>query len=154
MSSQNIESAKKWFGPLWSEGELAIADAIVDPDYAPEWVQIDATGPEQIKHEVRYFRSIFPDLAYEIVDIIDQVDKVWIRYRGTGTNEGSAWGFEPAGKQVTFEGVSILTFDEEGKITDRWGAFCLYDILADLGLVPPFWKLSARFRNEDKKETE
>ncbi len=32
----------------------------------------------------------------------------------------------------------------QGKIIDRWGAFCFYDILADLELVPPFWELSQR----------
>ena len=30
--------------------------------------QIPKKGPEQVKHEVRYFRSIFPDLQYTIVD--------------------------------------------------------------------------------------
>ena len=32
-----------------------------------------------------------------------------------------------------------------GKIADRWGAFCFYDILSELDLVPPFWELSNYF---------
>ncbi|MFN2189694.1 MAG: ester cyclase [Candidatus Promineifilaceae bacterium] len=145
MTSQNIATANKWYGELWSQGKLEIADAIIDPVYAPEWVQIDATGPEQIKHEVKYFRSAFPDLVYEIVGIVEQGNEVWVRYRGTATHAGTAWGFEPTGNQVTFEGAAILTFNESGKICDRWGAFCLYDILADLELVPPFWQLHEHF---------
>ncbi len=27
-------------------------------------------------------------------------------------------------------------------VADRWGAFCFYDMFADLGLAPPFWELS------------
>ncbi|MGB3716926.1 MAG: ester cyclase [Candidatus Promineifilaceae bacterium] len=139
---RNVEIARRWFENLWSQGQLDVADEIVDPEYAPEWVQIDATGPGQVKHEVRYFRSVFPDLVYEIVDIVGLEDRVWVRYRGSGTHDGSAWGFEPTGKQVTFEGATILFINSEGKIIDRWGAFCFYDIFADLGLVPPFWELS------------
>ena len=145
MRQKNLETAGIWFRELWSHGNLDVADSIVDPDYAPEWVQIDATGPEQIKHEVRYFRGAFPDLEYEIIDILEREDSVWVRYRGTGTQQGPAWGFEPTGNQVTFEGATILAFNEDGRICDRWGAFCLYDILADLELVPPFWQLSERF---------
>jgi predicted ester cyclase len=148
LESRNILIARRWFEELWSQGRLEVADDIIDPEYAPEWVQIDATGPEQVKHEVRYFRSVFPDLVYEVVDIVGQEDKVWVRYRGKGTQKGAAWGFEPTEKEVIFEGATILTVSKVGKISDRWGAFCLYDILADLDLVPPFWQLSQHFGSE------
>lgn len=139
---KNLQVALAWFEELWSAANLSIADEIVDPNYAPDWIHIDKTGAEQVKHEVRYFRSVFPDLNYEIVDCAPQADRVWVRYKATGTQEGKAWGFEATGKPVEFEGVTILYFDENGKIIDRWGAFCFYDMLADLGLVPPLWELS------------
>jgi len=66
-----------------------------------------------------------------------------VRYKAHGTQDGAGWGFEPTGKQVEFEGVTIFTISAKGKICDRWGAFCMYDIFADLGLVPPFWELNA-----------
>jgi predicted ester cyclase len=146
-----ITIGRRWFGELWSEGKLEVADEIIAPDYAPEWVQIDATGPDQVKHEVRYFRSVFPDLVYEVVDIVSQGDAVWVRYHGSGTQHGAAWGFEPTNKKATFEGATILTINEEGKITDRWGAFCMYDILADLDLVPPFWELRQHFGSREQE---
>jgi predicted ester cyclase len=145
LKERNVEIARRWFKELWSEANLDVADEIIDRDYAPEWVQIDATGPAQVKHEVRYFRSVFPDLVYDIVDSVGQDDRVWVRYRGQGTQKGAAWGFEPTGKSVTFEGATILHINSEGKIIDRWGAFCFYDIFSDLGLVPPFWELSQHF---------
>ena len=140
-TERNSSIAKRWFGELWSEGRLEVADEFVDPGYAPDWIQIDAKGPEQVKHEVRYFRSVFPDLEYELIDFALGEDRVWARYKGTGTQMGNAWGFDPSGRSVEFEGVTILYISQEGKIIDRWGAFCFYDILTDLGLVPPFWEL-------------
>jgi len=139
---RNRALAKRWFEDLWGKPDLAVADEIVHPSYAPEWIHIDKTGPEQVKHEVRYFRSVFPDLTYQINDLAPFADRVWVRYKGLGTHTGNAWGFEPTNRNVEFEGVTILYTNPEGKIVDRWGAFCTYDILADLGCVPPFWQLS------------
>lgn len=145
MSKQRNEAVgRRWYEEMWSKPDLDVADEIVDKDYDPDWVHIDAVGPAQIKHEIKYFRSVFPDLKYEIVDINGEEDKVWIRYKGRGTQKGSAWGFEPTNKTVEFEGATILYINSEGKIVDRWGAFCFYDLLTDLGLVPPLWELSKK----------
>lgn len=139
--------ASKWFLELWSEGKLSVADQIVAVDYAPSWVQIDKSGPDQVKYEVSYFRSIFPDLDYRIEDMAAFEDRVWIRYTASGTQLGTAWGFEATREEVTFDGATILYIDQDGKICDRWGAFCIYDILAELGLVPHFWEISAKLKN-------
>ncbi len=144
---KSLIAARRWFIDLWSQGNLDVADEIIAPDYAPDWVQIPKKGPEQVKHEVRYFRSVFPDLQYTIVDSAAFPNKVWIRYKGIGTQEGAAWGFAATNRQVEFEGVTIFTIDHNGQISDRWGAFCMYDIFADLGLVPPFWELSQLIRS-------
>jgi hypothetical protein len=144
---RNLQLARRWFRELWSEGDLSVADEIISPDYDPDWVHIEAKGPAQVKHEVRYFCSVFPDLKYEIVDISALPDRVWVRYRARGTHKGQAWGFGPTNKTVEFEGATILYTNAEGLIVDRWGAFCFYDILHELGLVPPLWELSGRLRN-------
>jgi predicted ester cyclase len=147
MTPKSIENTTKlWFNDLWSNGNLNIADDIIDENYAPEWIQIDKKGAEQVKHEVNYFRSVFPDLKYEIVDKIFTESKSWIRYRAKATHKGNAWGFEPTNKEVSYEGVTILTFNTRGKIIDRWGSFCFYDILTGLDLVPPFWELHETFQ--------
>ncbi len=142
MAEQDHEQiARLWYEMMWSKPDPDVADEIVDPDYAPERVHIDKQGPEQIKHEIKYFRSVFPDLKYKVVETAALPDRVWIRYRARGTQLGSAWGFPPTGKAVEFEGATIL-YIRDGKVIDRWGAFSFYDILADLGLVPPLWDLS------------
>ena len=139
-AQENERIARLWYEVMWSRPDPGLADELVDPNYAPEWIHIDKKGPEQIKHEIRYFRSVFPDLKYEIVETAALSDRVWIRYRARGTQLGSAWGFPPTGKTVEFEGATIL-YIRQGKVIDRWGAFSFYDILTDLGLVPPLWEL-------------
>ena len=147
MDTPNITIVTRWF-ELWSSGNLEIADEIIDPEYAPEWIQIPKKGADQVKQEVTYFRGMFPDLRYEIMDFAIKDEKVWVRYQATGTHQGQAWGFEPTGKQATFEGVTIFTFNPSGKIIDRWGAFCFYDIFTELDLVPHWWELSGYLKIE------
>jgi predicted ester cyclase len=143
MSKQRNENiGRQWFEEMWSKPDFDLADKIIDEQYDPEWVSIDKVGPDQVKHEIRYFRSVFPDLKYEVVDIISDGEKVWIRYKGSGTQKGNAWGFAPSGKRVEFDGATILYINSKGKVIDRWGAFCFYDILSELELVPPLWELS------------
>jgi hypothetical protein len=133
--------AERWFLEMWSKPAPDVADQIISIDYAPAWVQIEAKGPAQVKHEIRYFRAVFPDLKYEIKDLAIQEDRVWVRYLGRGTQLGRAWGFEASGRTVEFEGATILFINSEGLVHDRWSAFSFYDILSDLKLVPPLWEL-------------
>ena len=145
MSKQrNEEIGRRWFEEMWSRPDLDVADELIDEKYDPDWVSIDKVGPDQVKHEIKYFRSVFPDLKYEIIDILGDDEKVWIRYKGKGTQKGSAWGFTPSGKTVEYEGATILYINSEGKVADRWGAFCFYDMLADLEHVPPLWELNQK----------
>jgi predicted ester cyclase len=142
-SQENERIAHLWYEVMWSKPDPELAEELVAPDYAPAWVHIDKKGPAQIKHEIKYFRSVFPDLKYQIVETAALPDRVWIRYKARGTQLGSAWGFPPTGKTVEFDGATIL-YVKDGKVIDHWGAFSFYDILADLGLVPPLWELKDR----------
>ena len=95
---ENERMARLWYEVMWSKPDPDLADEIIDPDYAPAWIQIDKKGPAQVKHEMKYFRSVFPDLKYEIVDLSALPDRVWIRYKAKGTQLGPAWGFPATGK--------------------------------------------------------
>jgi predicted ester cyclase len=138
----NLEQARRWYEAMWSLPDYELADELVHPDYDPDWVQIPKKGPEQVRHEMRYFRGMFPDLRYQVIDCIAQGARVWVRYRGAGTQAGSGWGFEATGRLATFEGVAIFDFDGQGRVTDRWGMFSSYDMFTSLGLAPPWWELS------------
>jgi len=141
MKIEETESiAKKWIIDMWSKPDLSLADILVDSNYKPEWIYTDKKGPELIKHEILHFRSIFPDLKHEIIEIKGEENKVWVRYKATGTHKGTGWGFQPTNNIVEFE-VAAIIYVSEGKVIDLWESFCFYDIFAELGVLPPFWEL-------------
>ncbi len=90
---------KIFFEIIWSKPDLPITDEIVDHKYNLSWIQINKVGPTQIKHEITYFRNIYPALKYQIVDMKGEEDKVWGRYKGHRIHLGKGWGFEPTEKE-------------------------------------------------------
>ncbi len=142
---------KIWFEDMWSKPDFEIADRIIDPNYKPDWIHIDAIGSALVKHEIDHFRSIFPDLEQKVIEIKGEENKVWVRYKAHATHLGDAWGFKPTNKEVDFEAAAILYINEKGKVYDMWEAYCFYDILTSMGLVPPFWELHKFILNYKSK---
>lgn len=142
-----IDLAYKWFEKMWSVPDYSLTEELVDSNYHPDWIMMELKGPKLLKHEINYFRSIFPDLKYKIIESTTQESKVWLRYKAQGTQKGDFWGFKSTNKFVEFEGAAILYFNKKYKVIDLWESFCFYDILEELKLVPPFWDLHKYFNN-------
>ncbi len=143
-----------WFEEMWSRPDFELADRIIHTEYAPDWVHIPKKGPEQVKHEIRYFRGMFPDLKYTVLDTAVEGDKVWVWYRGEGTHLGPGWGFEATGRTARFEGMGIFTFDGNGKVIDRKAVYSFYDIFTELGLAPPWWELKKYLKDFSPEKME
>ena len=75
----------------------------------------------------------FPDFATVTEDILVDVQtcKTAIRWRASGTHEGTFMGAEPTQKRITFSGIEILQFEAEC-IVARWGEWDGLEILAQL----------------------
>jgi hypothetical protein len=49
MKQQDSERiGRLWFEDMWNIPDFNITDKIVSPNYKPEWIYIDATGPELV----------------------------------------------------------------------------------------------------------
>jgi predicted SnoaL-like aldol condensation-catalyzing enzyme len=89
--------------------DLTILDEFMAPDY------VDHTNQLRGKEDARQFYvGIFkdmPDFHRTIEDMIGEGDKVWIRFKTTGT--------APTGKKVEMVTVSMLRF-VNGKAVEGW----------------------------------
>ena len=140
---EKIELARLFYERMWNNADFELVENIIDPEYHPSDVSMPEKGPALLKKEIKYFRSIFPDLQYQVVDFSEKDNKIWIRYKGTGTHKGKGWGFEPNGKKIEFEASSILTI-QDNKIVDAWRNYCLFDIFSRLGHIPAFWEIAEK----------
>jgi predicted ester cyclase len=64
-------------------------------------------------------RVAFPDLRYEILDVVHDVDRAAVRVRMRGTHEGDLFGIAPTGRTVDCETIQIERF-ADGRIIEHW----------------------------------
>jgi predicted ester cyclase len=89
--------------------------------------------------------TAFPDFKFEILDVIAEGDKAAVRYRLTGTFDGTAsfQGLEPNGASVSVEGCDVVTV-EEGLLVDNQAYLNGAEIARQLGALPPEGSLPER----------
>jgi steroid delta-isomerase-like uncharacterized protein len=57
----------------------------------------DVTGTEAFKQFVAVYRNAFPDLHFELEDVIAEGNRVAVRWTSTGTHLGELMGIPPNG---------------------------------------------------------
>ena len=118
-----------------NRGDLDAASGYVAPDLALNGEQI---GREAYKRRDEAMRAAFPDLRYDIEDLVAEGDTVVARWRLTGTHEGDLAGptmsVPPSGKRIDLWGMSLCRI-EGGMVTENWESFDMMEFLEQLGVI-------------------
>jgi predicted SnoaL-like aldol condensation-catalyzing enzyme len=109
MSLEKIKDFMRKANEALNRRDLTVLDEFMAPDY------FDHTNKLQGREEVKQlyagiFRDV-PDFHRSIEDIIAEGDKVWIRFRTTGTDS--------SGTKIDLSTVSILRL-VNGKAVEGW----------------------------------
>ena len=80
------------------------------------------------------FLGGFADLHIIIDDLIEEDDRVALRWQATGTLTGTAMGVAPTGKPMTITGMSILRV-RNGQIVEGWNNFDVLGMHQQLGTL-------------------
>lgn len=119
-----------------SQGNMAVADEIIDPTF------FDHTNPPGMQHSIQghkaivtLFRASFPDLQWQIDDMLADGDKVVVRTTMRGTQLGEFFGLPPTGKHVVVSGMHLLRL-ANGKIVEHWGNNDDLGLMQQLGETP------------------
>jgi len=118
-------------GDIDGFGEF-LADDFVEHEQTP--------GLEPTKAGVlewfRTFRAAFADLRFEPEDYIASGDKVVVRVRATGTNNGDFMGMPATGKSIDIQLIDIVRFGDDGLGYEHWGVADVMTMMQQLGAVP------------------
>jgi steroid delta-isomerase-like uncharacterized protein len=131
MSTQSIDNktiVRRWFEEVWNQGDLAVADEILD-------------RPESVKQYIRTFRAAFPDIRHTVEEMVAEGGTVVARWSAHGTHTGQWHGLAPTNQPVTYAGITIAEI-QEGKITRHQTIWDTLAVLEQLGAV-------AKIRKED-----
>lgn len=132
-SNRNKRCVLSLYEEVLSSHRLALADGLFAAD-APAAAEFRAAATDLI--------GAFPDIRYELLDLVAEGERVAVRWRWRGTFSAPFRGFPATHAAVADTGMAIFTF-LDGRIagvelqTDRLG------FLQQLGVVPPVASLRA-----------
>lgn len=119
--NENEKIIRRYFNEAWNEGKLDVLDEIIDPNYINHSPGIPnpIPGPNGLKPIIAAIRNGFPDLYFQIDDIVNSENKVAIRCTMQGTHLGELFGISPTGKKVKINQMQI-EYIKDGKIVEHW----------------------------------
>jgi len=130
---------ERWFGELFSEGDLTVADEILAPTVTyrgPDTLSpTDVSEPADIKEYVEVYRTAFPDLRYTVERVTEGDGELAVEWSAVGTQENPIFGVESTGESFVIEGISVFVTDE-GAITEIRSQWDTLGMVQELGTVP------------------
>lgn len=121
---------------LRGKADTEIAKDIYTPNYddhsgAPQ------RGPERVLAVREQARTAFPDLDYDIEEVIAEGDIVAFRMVMKGTHEGPlpGSGLPGTGKQVQVRQLHMVRFEGD-KIAEHWAVRDDLGMMQQLGIIP------------------
>jgi predicted ester cyclase len=132
----NRRLARRMIEEVVSGNDEKARQEIVHPEFHdptnPPGMQHGLDGNRQI---VALFHRSFPDVRWDIVDMIAESDTVAVRLVMTGTHRGEFFGIAPTGKSVRVEGIHLLRL-RDGKVIEHLGVNDDLGFMRQLGVIP------------------
>ena len=136
MSDQNKALARRMLEDEISNANFALTEQIIHPDFYdhtnPPGLERGIQGHQAI---IRLFKTAFPDMRWEIQDLIAEGDRVVARTVMTATHGGDFFGIPATGRTISSSGVHIMRV-LDGKIIEHWGNNDDLGVMRQLGVVP------------------
>ena len=134
-TSQIEAIAHRWHTEVACQGQLDLADQILDPDVVVHIAgSPDVHGVVGAKQFVEGLLSAFPDFAVQHEDTVAGGDRVAVRWRWQGTNLGELNGMPATGKHAEGPGTDFYHF-RNGKIIEMWIMPDNFATFQQLGLI-------------------
>jgi predicted ester cyclase len=117
-------------------GDVSVVDELCSPELVEHQFGLSGTGSAAIEHVKAAMRDVhqsFPDLTFEVQDVVHQGDTIWLRSRGRATASGEFFG-PPTGRPVEFTVIDVARV-AGGRIVEHWGVPDRFALLAQTGLL-------------------
>lgn len=131
---QNI--IHRYYEEVWNQGRLDVLDELLDTQYINHTPSVPnpPPGPDGLKPIVAAIRRAFPDLHYEIKDIIVNDSMAVARVIMTGTQQDSLFDLPPTGRKIMVNQINIEKI-KNGKVVEHWRVTDELGLMKQLGFV-------------------
>ncbi len=97
--------------------------------------RVPLRGHGQVTELFTMLQTAFPDRYIVIEDMIEEGDKVAVRWVLRGTHTGSYFGFPPTGRRVEVEELAVYRY-ADGLVAELWLMPNVMGSMQQLGLLP------------------
>jgi steroid delta-isomerase-like uncharacterized protein len=139
MPMENKAIVRRLYEEVWNKRRVELVDELMSPSHAmhDNHLPDSGVGPEAYKRNVARFVTSFPDLRFNVEDMLAENDKVAVGWTISGTHKGEFRGISPTGKKVSIEGITIHHI-ADGKIMDSYANADYLGLMQQLGVAPAF----------------
>jgi steroid delta-isomerase-like uncharacterized protein len=134
--SGNKAVIRRFIEEVLNQKRLEVADEIVAEDF----VELDPLpgqrkGREGLKEVLAMMSVAFPDIHWQVEEMVGDGEKVVTRFTWTGTHRGTFLGVPATGKSVAVKGV-VIDRVVGGRMTDSRILMDTMGMMQQLGVVP------------------
>lgn len=130
----NRKAAADFFRLIWNEKDEAAIDRFIAENAAGNDPKF-GVGRESFRQQWKQWIASFPDLNFEVNEIIVEGDRVVSRWHLTGTHTGPEFqGIPTSSQKVSVDGVSIDTI-KDGVVPDGFDAWDALGFRQQLGAI-------------------
>ncbi|MCI0694953.1 ester cyclase [candidate division KSB1 bacterium] len=132
----NTATMKRFYEEVVNKGNLKLIDELVAAEFV-EHEELPGLKPgrEGLKEFFSMFRAAFPDLHFQVNDLIAKGDKVWAYITIHGTHKGQFMDMAATGKKIEIKGFDIIRL-VNGKAVEHWGLTDTMTMMQQLGAIP------------------
>jgi predicted ester cyclase len=127
----NADVVRRWFRDVWVDGGEVVIDELMVPEAAGVMEGFTIANRDGFKAARRAFLDLFPDLALTLDDVIEEGDKVVVRWSAEGTHRGDGFGFPATNRRVAFRGMTWVEL-RGGRLVRGWDSWNLGGVIATL----------------------
>lgn len=134
MSTEENKALVRRYIETWNSGDLQGMAQFWSPDMIHH-TRTGSHGFNEVVSIVSNFMQAFPNLRFEIEDLVADGDRVASRMTAYATHTGEYMGMPATGRSVscTVFGVARVT---NGKLVEHWGVTDELHLMQQVGLVP------------------
>ncbi len=123
---------------IWNEGDFSDLCEYVAPEYRVSKDDYDPWSGQTIDHEifrerVLYSRNAFPDLNFDIREMIEDDDSIAVSWVMSGTHLGDLALLPASGRKFSIEGMTFYYF-KDGRLCGHSQTFDQFGFLKQMGV--------------------
>jgi steroid delta-isomerase-like uncharacterized protein len=136
------------FERMFNQGDLDYVDAAVGPGAIDHQEPAGTEFAPHLKNVISTLRTAFPDLRFDVHELVGEGDTVACRSTMTGTHQGPLRigpmaGLPVNGTRIDVPHMHFFRYDAEGRLTDLWHVWNTLMLARQLGAPAPDLSISA-----------